>query len=171
MVADALEVVYAGLDVTQGGLLVAGIALLLDGDVAAVADLFEGGLDAGIIQRAGADGAHGSFAAAVEETDVLAHDLLVNLLVDILEVNVVEDISVLLEVGHGIHIAIVEVAGVQAEAGDLIRHVLYVAGDLIGELDVGAGVRVDHGTDAPAVGALADCADMTEELFPLLRMA
>ena len=33
LIADALEVVYAGLDVAQGSLLVPGVALLLDGDV------------------------------------------------------------------------------------------------------------------------------------------
>ena len=96
LIADALEVVYAGLDVAQGSLLVPGVALLLDGDVAAVADLLEGSLDGGIIQGACADGAHGSFAAAVEETDVLAHDLLVNLLVDILEVDIIQNVSVFL---------------------------------------------------------------------------
>ena len=71
LIADALEVVYAGLDIAQGGLLVPGIAFLLDGDVAAVADLFEGSLDGGIVKGACADGAHGSFAAAIEETDML----------------------------------------------------------------------------------------------------
>ena len=99
---------------------------------------------------------------------MLAHDLLINLLVYILEMDIIQNVSVFLEILHGIHVAVVEVAGVEAEACDLIGHILHIAGDLIGELDVGAGVRVDHGTDAPAVGALAHCADVAHELFPLL---
>ena len=82
--------------------------------------------------------------------------------------DIIQNVGIFLEILHGIHAAVVEVAGVKAEACDLIGHVLHIAGDLIGKLDVGAGVRVDHGTDAPAVGALADCADMAHELLPLL---
>ena len=58
-------------------------------------------------------------------------------------------------------------AGVEAEPGDFFRDVLCDAIELILELNVAAGVRVDNRTDAVAVARqFRDGADVGDHAFP-----
>ena len=59
-------------------------------------------------------------------------------------------------------------AGIQAQTADIIRNILHDALDFVGELDVGACVRMNDRTHAPAVCSVAHSAHVLDESSPLL---
>ena len=82
--------------------------------------------------------------------------------------NVIQFVCVLFEVFYRIHVRVIQVAGVQTQACDLIRNIAHDLFNLVGELDVAACVRMDDRTDTPLVCTLAYRADVSHEARPFL---
>src|SRR5271166_457490 len=146
---------------------VAWVPFLLDGDISAVADLSEQLVQSRIVDPTATDRAHDALSAGVEEPDVAPHDIDVFRVVDVLEVNVVGAGGVAPEGRDWVHTGVVHMSGVETEPGDFFRDVLCDAIELILELDVAAGVRVDNRTDAMAVARqFRDGADVGDHAVP-----
>ena len=132
-----------------------------------VADLSEQLAQSRIVDPAATDRAHDALSAGVEEPDVAPHDIGVFRVVDVLEVDIVGAGGVAPEGRDRVHTGVVHMAGVEAEPGDFFRDVLCNAIELILELDVAAGMRVDNRTDAVAVARqFRDGADVGDHAVP-----
>ncbi len=84
----------------------------------------------------------------LEEADLLAQHAVEDGLVDVLKVDVVQPVGIAASVSTGIHAGIIAMAGVEAEAGDVLRDVRGHPLDLIGEFDIAARMRMDDGAHA-----------------------
>ncbi len=157
----------AGRKVRENAAGVAWVAFLLDGDVTAVADFREQLADSDIVDPSAADGAHDSLRASVEEADAALHDICVDRVVDVLEVDVVRAVGVTPDCLDRVHPGIVQMASVEAEPGELDRHVAGNPVKLVLELDIAAGMRMDDRPDAVAVARdLRDRADVVDHAGP-----
>ena len=125
-------------------------------------------VNGGVVEHARADGAHCTFAAALEEADVLGEDFVIDLLVDVLKMDVVEPVRVFAQPLHRIHTGVTQMSRVKAKPRDFVGDVLCQTVDLVRELDVATRVWMDDGAYAPRRCLLCNRADVLHHAPPIL---
>ena len=164
--AHAFQVVPALPDIGQAAAGVLWVTLLLDGDEAAVARPSQDVADRGIVDDTPSDGTHHALSAGLEEPDALAHDAVEDGPVDVLEVDVLGALGVPLERRDRVDPGVPQVARIEAEPGHIGRHVRHGTRDLVLELDVAAGMGVDHRPHSVLRRHIGDGANVAHHRVP-----